>query len=83
MLTREACGAAARPFVTHHNEMKSDMFLRVSACMYMCMHVYVNVCGAAARPFVTHHNEMKSDIFLRVSACMYMCMYVYVYVYVC
>lgn len=35
MLAREACGAAARPFLTHHNEMKMEMFLRIAPELYL------------------------------------------------
>ena len=30
MLTTVAGGAAARPFVTHHNELNLDMFMRIA-----------------------------------------------------
>lgn len=30
MLAREACGAQARPFTTFHNDMKSEMFMRIA-----------------------------------------------------
>lgn len=35
MLAREACGAAARPFLTHHNDMKMEMFLRIAPELYL------------------------------------------------
>ena len=28
-------GAAARPFVTHHNELEQDMYLRISFELYL------------------------------------------------
>ncbi|KAL6508536.1 hypothetical protein OROGR_023247 [Orobanche gracilis] len=35
MLTRVAGGAAARPFVTHHNELNLDMFMRIAPELFL------------------------------------------------
>nr|GFD51378.1 lysine--tRNA ligase [Tanacetum cinerariifolium] len=35
MLTIVAGGAAARPFVTHHNELNLDMFMRIAPELFL------------------------------------------------